>query len=57
VRNKPTKPPKSRAAVELGRKRWTGLSAEERSKIARRAVQARWAKRKPPLKKPPLRAR
>jgi len=37
---------KSQAAVELGRKRWKGLTAEQRSEIARRAVQARWAKKK-----------
>jgi hypothetical protein len=41
-----TKRPKSRAAVELGRKRWKGLTAEERSAIARRAVQARWARKR-----------
>ncbi len=37
---------KSKAAAELGRKRWKGLTAEEKSAIARRAVQARWAKKK-----------
>jgi hypothetical protein len=41
-----TKRPKSRAAAELGRKRWKGLTAEQRSEIARRAVQARWAKKR-----------
>jgi hypothetical protein len=30
--------------VELGRKRWKGVSKAERSEILRRAVQARWAK-------------
>jgi hypothetical protein len=40
------------AAVALGRRgakiRMTKLTAEERSAIARHAVQARWAKRKKP---------
>jgi hypothetical protein len=40
------KPRKSQAAAELGRKRWQGLTAEQRSEIARRAVQARWSKTK-----------
>jgi hypothetical protein len=39
-------PRKSQAAAELGRKRWQGLTAEQRSEIARRAVQARWSKTK-----------
>ena len=30
--------------VELERKRWAGVSKEERSAILRRAVNARWAK-------------
>lgn len=29
-----------------GKARWAGLSAEERSAAARKAVQARWAKKK-----------
>ena len=31
-----------------GKARWEGLTPEERSQIARRAVQARWAKRRKP---------
>jgi hypothetical protein len=38
------KRPKNKAAAELGRKRWKGLTAEQRSEIARRAVRARWEK-------------
>ena len=30
--------------VELGRRRWKGLSKEQRSELARAAVNARWAK-------------
>ena len=30
--------------VELGRRRWKGVSKEERSAIARKAVMARWVK-------------
>jgi hypothetical protein len=45
---------KNPAAVALGRKgglkggraRWHGLTKEQRSEIARKAVQARWAKKK-----------
>lgn len=33
---------KNAAAVSLGQKRWKGLTAEERSEIARKAIQARW---------------
>jgi hypothetical protein len=52
-------------AVALGKKggktggvnRWKNVPAEERSRILRAAIQARWAKKKPPIKKPPLRAR
>ena len=29
-----------------GKARWAGMSAEARSAVARRAVQARWAKKK-----------
>jgi hypothetical protein len=36
-------PPKNPAA-ELARLRWAGLSAEERSAIARKAVRTRWAR-------------
>jgi hypothetical protein len=51
-------PRKNPHAVALGRKggkkggkrggknRWIGISAEQRSEIARKAVKARWAKRK-----------
>jgi hypothetical protein len=31
-------------AAELARRRWAGLSAEERSEIARKAVRTRWAR-------------
>jgi len=31
-----------------GKARWAGLSPEERSAAARKAVQARWAKKKAP---------
>src|SRR5436190_21348681 len=37
-------PPIKRTAVGLGAARWRNVSAEERSHLARRAVQARWAK-------------
>jgi hypothetical protein len=37
---------KSTAAQELGRKRWKGVSAQERTEITRRAIEARWAKGK-----------
>src|SRR6266498_1507577 len=36
--------PIKRTAVGLGAARWRNVSAEERSHLARRAVQARWAK-------------
>jgi hypothetical protein len=47
---------KDPAAVALGRKgglkggkaRWVGVSAEQRSRAARKAVRARWAKKKTP---------
>ena len=37
-------PPIQRTAIGLGAARWRNVSAEERSKLLRRAVQARWAK-------------
>src|SRR5215211_8048382 len=37
-------PPIQRSAVGLGAARWRNVSAEERSELLRRAVQARWAK-------------
>ena len=37
-------PPIKRTAVGLGTARWRNVSAEERSRVLRRAVQARWAK-------------
>src|SRR5216117_1883583 len=37
-------PPIKRTAVGLGAARWRNVSAEERSELLRRAVQARWAK-------------
>lgn len=37
-------PPIRRAAVGLGVARWRNVSAEERSRLTRLAVQARWAK-------------
>jgi hypothetical protein len=52
-------PQKNQHAVALGRKggkkggkkggtnRWLGIPPEERSAIARKAVQSRWAKAKP----------
>ena len=36
--------PITRAAVGLGAARWRNVSAEERSELLRRVVQARWAK-------------
>jgi hypothetical protein len=36
--------PIKRTAVGLGAARWRNVSPEERSKAARRAVEARWAK-------------
>ena len=37
-------PPIQRTAIGLGTARWRNVSAEERSELLRRAVQARWAK-------------
>src|SRR3954464_14054523 len=37
-------PPITRMAVGLGAARWRNVSAEERSELLRRVVQARWAK-------------
>src|SRR5205814_5758125 len=37
-------PPIQRTAIGLGAARWRNVSAEERSELLRRAVQARWAK-------------
>jgi hypothetical protein len=56
---------KDRAAVSLGRRggkkggpaRMAKLTPKERSELARHAIRTRWAKAKPPIKKPPLRAR
>ena len=42
--------PIKRTAVGLGAARWRNVSAEERSEILRRAVQARWAKQRRPGK-------
>jgi hypothetical protein len=39
--------PIRRTAVGLATARWRNVSPEERSEIARRAVAARWAKRRP----------
>jgi len=39
-------PPIKRTAVGLGAARWRNVGAEERSRLMRRAVQARWAKHK-----------
>ena len=39
-------PPIKRTAVGLGAARWRNVGAEERSRLMRRAVQARWAKRR-----------
>jgi hypothetical protein len=35
---------KPMTAAEMGRARWKGLTEEQRSEIARNAVNARWAK-------------
>jgi len=37
-------PPIQRTALGLGAARWRNVSAEERSRILRQVVQARWAK-------------
>ena len=37
-------PPIQRTAIGLGAARWRNVSAEDRSELLRRAVQARWAK-------------
>ena len=37
-------PPIKRTALGLGAARWRNVSAEERSRLMRIAVQARWAK-------------
>ena len=37
-------PPIKRTAIGLGAARWRNVSAEERSDLLRKAVQARWAK-------------
>jgi hypothetical protein len=37
-------PALKRTAVGLGAARWRNVGAEERSRLMRRAVQARWAK-------------
>ena len=39
-------PPITRTAVGLGAARWRNVSAEERSELLRKAVQARWAKKR-----------
>src|SRR4029078_3364342 len=39
-------PPITRTAVSLGAARWRNVSAEERSELLRKAVQARWAKQR-----------
>ena len=44
-------------ASKAGKARMAQLSPEERSALGRKAIRARWAKVKPPIKKPPLRAR
>lgn len=44
-------PPIQRQAVGLGTARWRHVSPEQRSEIARRAVQARWAKSRANAKK------
>ena len=38
--------PIQRTAVGLGAARWRNVSAEERSRVMRKAAQARWAKRR-----------
>ncbi len=53
-RTEPEPPVKDALAVELGRrgglkggkKRWKGVSQKKRSELARKAVQARWKKRR-----------
>jgi hypothetical protein len=35
---------KPMTAAEMGRARWKGLTKEQRSEIARKAINARWAK-------------
>jgi hypothetical protein len=40
---------KNPAAQELGRKRWKGVTAAQRSQLARLAVLTRWRKVPPPL--------
>jgi predicted Fe-S protein YdhL (DUF1289 family) len=37
-------------STDMARRRWSGVSAAERSEIMRRAVLKRWAKRKTPAK-------
>jgi hypothetical protein len=37
-------PPIQQTAIALGAARWRNVSAAERSRILRRAVEARWAK-------------
>lgn len=39
-------PPIQRTAIGLGAARWRNVSADERSEMLRRVVQARWAKHK-----------
>ncbi len=39
---------KDPAAVSLGKKRWKGVDAATRSEALRRAVTARWAKKRKP---------
>jgi hypothetical protein len=41
-----TPSPIHRTAIGLGAARWRNVSPEERSKMLRRAAQARWAKRR-----------
>jgi len=52
--------PKCNTAFEVktlaslgGKARWTGVSAAERAKITRKAVEARWAKHKQAKEKKP----
>jgi hypothetical protein len=40
--------PIRRTALGLGTARWRNVSAEERSRLLRQVVQARWAKSRPP---------
>ena len=44
ARRKLSPPPITRTAVGLGAARWRNVSAAERSRLLRLAVQARWAK-------------